>query len=113
MPRPKARPSDDPAPRPGKPARDGPRWNASLRPDLTGRGLRRLALRAGMAFGLVFVLAALATWRAGGLLDRGGLGQLIATGTAPSAAAEAPRRGSLDRGRLKSLVETERKPAQR
>lgn len=76
-----------------------------MRPDLTARGLGRLAIRGLVAGATIGALAAFAHWSATGFLAPGGLDRLVAMKNTPEPARAAdPRRGGLDRDRLKSVI---------
>ena len=81
-------------------------WLEPLRPDLSGRGVARLAGRMTIAALVITNMTALAEWSARGFLDRGGLDRLVSM--KPPAQAETrtalkPDR-ALDRGRLKAIL---------
>jgi hypothetical protein len=81
-------------------------WLEPLRPDLTGRGITRLAGRVTIAALVITIMAALADWSARGFLDRGGLDRLVSmkpVAQAETRTALKPDR-ALDRGRLKAIL---------
>jgi hypothetical protein len=85
-------------------------WFDPLRPDLSRRGIARLAARATAVGLTITVMSALADWSARGFLDRGGLDRLVSM--KPPAAPETrtalkPDR-ALDRARLKALAGAEK-----
>ena len=96
-------------PRREPPAGSMPAWRSwlePLRPDLSGRGVTRLAGRVTIAALVITIMTALADWSARGFLDRGGLDRLVSM--KPPAQAETrtalkPDR-TLDRGRLKAIL---------
>ncbi len=103
-----------PEPRKRDPERKAPTtgsWRAATRPDLSGPGLGRLAVRMALAGLTVSILAVFANWSASGFLDRGGLDRLLQMKNSPRQPEDATApRGRLDKGRLKSVLAATERP---
>lgn len=85
-------------------------WFDPLRPDLSRRGIARLAARVTAAGLTITVMTALADWSARGFLDRGGLDRLVSMKPPlqPETRAALKPDRALDRARLKALAGAEK-----
>ncbi|NNM72759.1 hypothetical protein [Enterovirga aerilata] len=85
-------------------------WIEPLRPDLSRRGIARLAGRATIAGLVIAIMAALADWSARGFLDRGGLDRLVSMKppVQPEGRIALKPDRALDRGRLKAILAADR-----